>query len=49
MACSCKNRPKRKFEWTSLDGESTMVYDTEIQAKAKVLRKGGTYRALPPA
>lgn len=42
MGCACKNRKKTKFVWT--DGENTVVYDTEIQAKAKVIRKGGSYR-----
>lgn len=41
MACSCKGRVKAKFVWT--DGETTVVYNSEIEAKAKVRRKGGTY------
>lgn len=46
MACSCKGKVKTKYLWTAPDGLSTMTYDTEIQAKAKVLRKGGTYAPL---
>lgn len=46
MACACQNRKKAtKYEWT--DGTNVVVYDTEIQAKAKVIRKGGSYRPLP--
>lgn len=41
MACSCTKRKTAKFVWT--DGTDTVVYNTEIEAKAKVLRKGGTY------
>lgn len=43
MACACskRNRSKQRFVWT--DGENTVVYKTEIEAKAKVSRKGGTY------
>lgn len=41
MACSCKGRKTAKYVWT--DGTFTVVYNTEIEAKAKVLRKGGTY------
>lgn len=42
MACSCKGRKKTKYVWT--DGKrSTVTYNTEIEAKAKVLRRGGTY------
>jgi hypothetical protein len=46
MACSCTKRKSAKYVWTGLNAEGeavTIVYDTEIQAKAKVLRKGGTY------
>lgn len=41
MACACKGRKTAKFVWTN--GVNTVVYNTEIEAKAKVLRKGGTY------
>lgn len=47
MACSCKKRVQRKYQWTNLDGSQTMTYDTEIQAKAKTLRAGGSYKPLP--
>lgn len=47
MACACRGRSRAKYVWTSLPDENgqtdTVVYDTEIQAKAKVLRKGGSY------
>lgn len=43
MACSCKNRKKATYVWTSADGSTTVTYTTEIEAKAKVLRKGGSY------
>lgn len=46
MACACKGRKKSKYEWTSADGQTTMVYNTEIEAKAKVLRQGGSYKPL---
>lgn len=45
MACSCTKRKGAKYVWT--DGTFTVVYDTEIQAKAKVLRKGGSYTVQP--
>jgi hypothetical protein len=35
-------KPKYEFIWTGADG-STVTYDEEIKAKAKVLRKGGSY------
>lgn len=44
MACSCKNRRNVTYVWTSLDGTETMEYPSEIQAKAKMLRKGGSYK-----
>lgn len=45
MPCACKGRKSNaKYEWT--DGTNTVVYNTEIEAKAKVLRKGGSYRKI---
>lgn len=47
MACACKGRTKARFLWIppegSVDGEGTIEYPTEVQAKAKVMRKGGEY------
>lgn len=45
MACTpCaqkRARQKKKFRWT--DGENVVDYDSELQAKAKVSRRGGSY------
>lgn len=46
MACSCKKRVQQQFRWTSADGQTTIVYPTETQAKAKKIRAGGDYVAL---
>lgn len=43
MACACKGRSKSKWVWTSDDGSDTVIYKTEIEAKAKTLRRGGSY------
>ncbi len=43
MACACRGRNKNKFVWTSEDGKLQIVYGSELEAKAKVLRKGGSY------
>lgn len=47
MACGCKRNTAAKFVWTSDPDENgqtvTVQYNTEIEAKAKVIRKGGTY------
>lgn len=42
MACACNKRRKAKFVWTGPDGQ-TMTYGSEIEAKAKMMRKGGSY------
>lgn len=34
-----------KYVWTSDDGMDVVTYDSEMQAKAKVIRRGGTYTA----
>lgn len=41
MACACKGRRSKQYIWT--DGTDTVIYSTEIEAKAKVMRKGGSY------
>lgn len=41
MACGCTKRAGVKYVWT--DGTNVIEYDSEIQAKAKVLRAGGSY------
>lgn len=43
MACACNSGGKvaAKYVWT--DGKTTVVYDSEVLAKYKVLRKGGSY------
>lgn len=46
MACSCNKRKTQKFVWTSGDGSQTTTYNSEIEAKAKVMRKGGSYQPL---
>lgn len=48
MACNCnKAKAPGPFLWIpaegSIDGEGTIEYPTEIQAKARVIRKGGSY------
>jgi hypothetical protein len=41
MSCGCKARVNKRFRWT--DGVNVIYYDKEMVAKAKVMRKGGTY------
>ncbi len=41
MSCACKRNPKKRFRWTN--GTDVVYYDSEMAAKAKVLRKGGSY------
>lgn len=43
MACACKGRKTQKYIWTGPGGE-TVEYGTELEAKAKVMRKGGSYK-----
>lgn len=47
MACNCKKKSNEEYVWTSADGTKTLVYPTEIQAKARALRRGGTYAPRP--
>ena len=51
MACACKGRKKMRYAWTPPEGSPlpAQTYDTEIEAKAKVLRKGGSYKPVPKA
>lgn len=43
MACNCSKKTKYRYTWTSDDGNDIVVYDSEIVARAKVKRAGGTY------
>lgn len=44
MACSCRNKKNSTYLWTSsTDSTDQVVYSSEIQAKAAVIRKGGSY------
>ena len=44
--CSKGRRGKFKFVWTSDDRQNAVEYDSEIVAKAKVQRVGGTYKKV---
>lgn len=52
MACACKGRKKQQYVWTPPEGATDsageplepITYNTEIEAKAKMIRKGGSYK-----
>lgn len=44
MACACSKRVRYTYVWT--DGNTTIPYDSEVVAKAKVIRSGGTYEKV---
>lgn len=54
MACACKNRRNTKYLWTPPEGtlnpDGTLMepveYTTQMEAKAKVMRKGGSYKPI---
>lgn len=48
MACGCRKTKNQKFLWTPPEGSNLpeVEYDSEITAKAKVLRKGGSYKTV---
>lgn len=48
MACGCRKNANKKFVWTPPEGSplATQEYATEIEAKAKMLRKGGSYTTV---
>lgn len=47
MACACsKKRKREQYLWYSREnpeGVKPVVYNSDIEAKAKVLRKGGAF------
>lgn len=49
MVCACKGRQKFRYLWTPPDGsdDEPVEYDSLIVAKAKVQRKGGSYKPIP--
>lgn len=51
MGCACKGAAKERWLWYSQDnpeGLEPMIYGTEVEAKAKVMRKQGTYIPYNP-
>lgn len=49
MACSCRGRARARFLWydpINAEGVQPVIYSSEIEARAKVLRKPGT-RYIP--
>ena len=45
IGCNCVKRQQYKFQYTAPSGE-TKVYNTEVEARAAVIRGGGTYTAV---
>lgn len=43
MGCNCRKVNGSGFIWTSADGKQKIEVRTEVEAKAKVIRLGGTY------
>lgn len=44
MGCGCnKGKAGQTFQWTSSDGASKKTLRTEVEARALVIRQGGTY------
>lgn len=51
MACGCTKRKKTSYLWYSTEnpeGLKPTVYNSDIEAKAKVHRRGGTYIEYNP-
>lgn len=45
--CNCTKKRRVKFVWTDPDDSArTVEYTTEVAAKAKVTRKGGSYTTV---
>lgn len=47
MTCACSKNKGFQYIWTSDDQQTTIVYTSEIVAKARVKRKGGSYIKQP--
>lgn len=47
MACgACSSKTKAiTYVWTSANGRESAAFKTEVEARAKAARSGGTYRA----
>lgn len=51
MACACTKRKKARFLWYSTEnpeGIEPVIYNSDIEAKAKVMRKGGAFTPYDP-
>lgn len=43
MTCGCNQGKAKGFVWTSGDGSEVVEKRTEVEVKALVIRKGGSY------
>lgn len=48
MACNCSKKNRASYLWYKGEADKPVVYRTEIEAKAKVTRKGGKYITYNP-
>lgn len=51
MGCACNKRIKKQFIWydpANSEGVEPKIYDSEIEARARTIRKGGTYIPYNP-
>lgn len=51
MGCACGGRKKARFLWydpANAEGVEPVVYNSEVEAKAKVIRKKGKYIPYNP-
>jgi triosephosphate isomerase len=48
VTCACSKKAKGQYLWYKDEGSTPRVYNSEIEAKAKVLRKGGKYITYNP-
>lgn len=47
MGCACtKRKPAPTYLWTSADGSKSKAISTEIEARALVASKGGSYQQV---
>lgn len=44
MACACKGKKNKVTYTATFADKSTATYNTEIEAKYAVVRKGGSYK-----
>lgn len=48
MGCGCKRQAATKYLWYNGEADEPKVYESKVEARARVIRSGGTFIPYNP-